>query len=169
MSSRKRKLTESGRASGSSSDQSRSKKQRAADVPNILLSITKDSADWFPPLKSALGGVTALIQYYEQSEDVKDKIKDLKPQLDRFKQNIITTHVDGDPEETGRRRELTSALEEIKKRSQELLAKGTVTQFADKEGNFREVGKLVERLQEAISRYQISHQQAVYNQIANLT
>ncbi|KAF9649800.1 hypothetical protein BDM02DRAFT_3166192, partial [Thelephora ganbajun] len=169
MSSRKRKLTESGGASGSSSDQSRSKKRRAADAARILLDITKDSADWFPPLKSALGGVTALIKHCEQSEDVKDKIKDLKPQLDRFKQTIITTPVDGDPEETGRRKELTSALEEIEKRSQELLAKGTVTRFADKEGNSREVGKLVERLQEAISRYQISHQQAVYNQIANLT
>ena len=31
----------------------------------ILLDIAKESADWFPPLKSALGGVNALINHYE--------------------------------------------------------------------------------------------------------
>lgn len=31
----------------------------------ILLDIAKESADWFPPLKSALGGLTALIEHYE--------------------------------------------------------------------------------------------------------
>ncbi|KAF9649810.1 hypothetical protein BDM02DRAFT_1757335 [Thelephora ganbajun] len=165
---RKRRLTEPGGTSGSSSDQSRSKKRRVADAAKILLDITKDSAGWFPPLKSALGGMTTLIERYEQSEDVKDKIKDLKPQLDRFKESITTTPVDGDPEETGRRQELTRALEEIGKQSQELLAKGTVTRFVDKEGDSREVAKLVERLQEAITHYQISQQQAIYNQVANL-
>ena len=41
------------------------KKQRVVDVVKILLDIAKESADWFPPLKSALGGVTALIKHYE--------------------------------------------------------------------------------------------------------
>ena len=41
------------------------KKQRVADVAKILLDIAKEFADWFPPLKSALGGVTALIKHYE--------------------------------------------------------------------------------------------------------
>ena len=31
----------------------------------ILLDVAKESADWFPPLKSALGGVNALIKHYE--------------------------------------------------------------------------------------------------------
>ena len=41
------------------------KKQRVAEGIKILLDIAKESADWFPPLKSALGGVSALIKHYE--------------------------------------------------------------------------------------------------------
>ena len=41
------------------------KRQRVADVAKILLDIANESADWFPPLKSALGGVNALIKHYE--------------------------------------------------------------------------------------------------------
>ena len=43
------------------------KKQRVVDSAKILLDVAKESADWFPPLKSALGGVNALIQHYEVS------------------------------------------------------------------------------------------------------
>ena len=43
------------------------KKQRVMDGAKILLDVAKESADWFPPLKSALGGVNALIQHYEVS------------------------------------------------------------------------------------------------------
>ena len=43
------------------------KKQRVADGVKILLDVAKESADWFPPLKSALGGVNALIKHYEVS------------------------------------------------------------------------------------------------------
>ncbi|KAF9649401.1 hypothetical protein BDM02DRAFT_3186299 [Thelephora ganbajun] len=167
MSSRKRRLTESGGTPGSNSDQNRSKQQRVANVTQIL-DIAKESTDWFPPLESALSGVIALVERYEQFEDVKGKIRGLKPQLDRLKQTVTTT-TKGDPEETGRREELASALEEIEKRSRELLAKGTVTQFVNKKGDSKEVARLAERLQEAINHYQISQRQAVYNQIANLT
>lgn len=31
----------------------------------MLLDIAKESADWFPPLKAALGGVNALITHFE--------------------------------------------------------------------------------------------------------
>ena len=41
------------------------KRQRIADCTKILLDISKESSDWLPPLKSALGGVTALIKHYE--------------------------------------------------------------------------------------------------------
>ncbi|KAF9643341.1 hypothetical protein BDM02DRAFT_3151691, partial [Thelephora ganbajun] len=162
----KRRLTESGGASGSNSDQGRSKKQRVADITKILLDVAKESADWFPPLEPALGGVAALIKRYKRFKDVKAKIKDLKPQLGRFKQNITTT-IEGDPEETERRKELTSAMEEIKERSRELLAKGTAAQLVDEDSG--EVARLVEQLREAITRYQISQQQATYDQIANFT
>ena len=130
---------------------------------------------------------------------------DLEPRLARFKQNITTTTIDGDPEETGRRNELERCgsrslaspapqavdvirrtLEEIETQSQSLLAKGGVTRFIDKGGDSKEVVKLMERLQEAIAHYQvsehraivasfidmeeqISQQQAIYDQIANLT
>jgi hypothetical protein len=33
------------------------KRQRVADGAKILLDIAKESSEWFPPLKSALGGV----------------------------------------------------------------------------------------------------------------
>ena len=41
------------------------KKQKVVDGAKILLDVAKESADWFPPLKSALGGVNALIKHYE--------------------------------------------------------------------------------------------------------
>ena len=43
------------------------KKQRVADGAKIILDVAKESADWFPPLKSALGGVNALVRHYEVS------------------------------------------------------------------------------------------------------
>jgi len=39
--------------------------QRGVDGVKILLDIAKESSDWFPPLKSALGGVSAVIKHYE--------------------------------------------------------------------------------------------------------
>jgi len=80
----KRRLTNSG-AAGSNTDLNRceriqrlsrnqlfnrlfespAKRQRVADGAKILLDVAKESADWFPPLKSALGGVNALIKHYE--------------------------------------------------------------------------------------------------------
>ena len=109
--------------------------------------------------------------------------------------------IDGDLEETKRRVELTryackslalpalvnalfSTLAEIWRRSQELLAKGTVARFVDKAGDSGEVVKLIERLREAIIHYQVSEscflhrillmagqvsqQQAIYDRITNL-
>ena len=52
------------------------KKQRVVDGAKILLDIAKESADWFPPLKSALGGVNALIKHYEVL--IKQSAADLK-------------------------------------------------------------------------------------------
>ena len=116
-----------------------------------------------------------------------------------------TTNTDRDPEEMGRRKELTRyargllttptfvvvnglrrALEDIEKRSRELLAKGTAARFGDKGGDSGEVTRLVERLRETITHYQvsencfvatgithtggqISQQQAIYEQITNLS
>ena len=41
------------------------KKQRVTVGAKILLDVTKESVDWFPPLKSALSGMSALIKHYE--------------------------------------------------------------------------------------------------------
>jgi len=35
------------------------------DTVKVLLDIAKESADVFPPLKSCLGGINALIKHYE--------------------------------------------------------------------------------------------------------
>ena len=43
------------------------KLKRFTEGTKILLDIAKESADWFSPLKSALGGVNALIKHYEVS------------------------------------------------------------------------------------------------------
>jgi len=81
---------------------------------------------------------------------------------------------------------LCSVLEEIENRSQALLAKGNAARFLDKGEDSKEVAKLIKQLQEAITHYQvsedwivvlnavdveekISQQQAIYNQITNLT
>jgi len=98
-------------------------RERVADGTKILLDIAKESSDWFPPLKSALGGVCALVKHYEviaewvaivhdlrgrsqQFEDVKEKIEELIPRLNRFKQNANGVSVDGDQAEEKRRSEL---------------------------------------------------------------
>ena len=39
--------------------------ERVVDGAKILLDIAKESSDWFPPLKAALGGVSALVKHYE--------------------------------------------------------------------------------------------------------
>ena len=41
------------------------KRQRIADLVKIALDVAKESSDWFPPLKSALGGVAALVKHHE--------------------------------------------------------------------------------------------------------
>ena len=41
------------------------KKRRLVDATKMLLDIAKESADALPPLKSCLGGITALIKHYE--------------------------------------------------------------------------------------------------------
>jgi len=51
------------------------KRQRVVDAAKILLDVAKESADWFPPLKSALGGMTALIKHYEVSVELVDVVR----------------------------------------------------------------------------------------------
>jgi ubiquinone biosynthesis protein COQ9 len=41
------------------------KRQRIVNGVKILLDIARESSDWFPPLKAALGCVNALIKHYE--------------------------------------------------------------------------------------------------------
>ena len=41
------------------------KKQRFVDTMKMLLDIAKESADALPPLKSCLGGISALIKHYD--------------------------------------------------------------------------------------------------------
>ena len=166
------------------------KRQRIADGAKILIDIAKESSDWLPGLKSALGGVSALIKHYEvfvqwtavahnsrersqQFEDVREKIEDLIPHLNRFKQNADAAMTDGDQAEKKRLSELSryvsqppatpalanslcSALEKIEKRSQELLSKGAAARFIDKNADSGEMVKLIEQLRETITHYQVS-------------
>ncbi|KAF9784512.1 hypothetical protein BJ322DRAFT_850660 [Thelephora terrestris] len=165
---RKRPLSNSG-ASGSNNDSNGSKNQRVVDNTKMMLDIAKESADWFPPLKAALGGVTALIKHYEQFQNVKEKIQELLPQLDRFKKHIRTTKVDGDPEETNRREDLAGAFKQIEEEAHKLSEKKPLARLADKAQDSGVVARLFEQLREAIVSYQLSQQQAIYNQITHLT
>jgi len=104
---------------------------------------------------------------------VKEKVGDLVPLLERFKQNIAVTKSDGDQAENQRRSEFSrcvrqslttlalvenplSALAEIEKRSRALLEKGAAARFVDKGEDSAEVTRLIERLREAITHYQVS-------------
>jgi len=134
---------------------------------------------------------------------VKEKVEELIPLLERFRQNIALTTDGRDQVEERRRSELSrcvprssiiptlvngivSTLQEIEKRSRVLLEKGTGVRFLDKGEDSKEVAGLIERLREAITQYQVSgnclvplgsvnagrqvsQQQAIYDQIANLT
>ena len=134
---------------------------------------------------------------------MKDKVEELIPLLERFRQHIALTTDGRDQAEERRRSELSrcvrrpltmptlvngilSTLEEIEKRSRILLEKGTGVRFLDKGEDSKVVAGLIERLREAIIQYQvsgscsaqlrsanaglqISQQQAIYDQIANLT
>ena len=94
--------------------------------------------------------------------------------MDRFKKNITTTTVDGDPEETKRRMELTkyvhrlitapvipnlrcSTFKIIENISYDWSAKSAVARFADKGEDSKMVARLVERLREAIVCYQVGN------------
>ena len=146
---------------------------------------------------------TNLHEASQQFEDVREKIEDLIPTLERLKQDTTVTTADGDHAEKQRRSELSryacrsltsptpvngllSTLEEIRRRSRALLEKSIATRFVEKGEDSKEVARLIERLREAITRYQvsgdrlvasgtvqtegqISQQQAIYDQITNLT
>ena len=104
---------------------------------------------------------------------MKDKVEELIPLLERFRQHIALTTDGRDQAEERRRSELSrcvrrlpmiptlvngilSTLEEIEKRSRVLLEKGTRVRFLDKGEDSKEVAGLIERLREAIIQYQVS-------------
>ena len=124
--------------------------------------------------------------------------------MEKLKRNITATAIDVDGGEKQRRSELSryapqlftmhvyvngrdrSTLEDIEKRSKVLLEKGVAARFIEKEGDSKEVARLIERLREAIALYQVSEswivspgatytggqlsqQQAIYDQVTDLT
>ena len=117
--SSKPSLSRSGGSDGGKVNTTPTGRQSVADGTTVLLGITEESFDWFPPLGSALINMTMLIKRYEvwiewattahdlhrrlqQFKDVREKAEDVGSQLARFKQNIAATSVNGDPEETNR-------------------------------------------------------------------
>lgn len=100
------------------------KKQRVADATKVLLDIAKESADAFPPLKSCLGGISALINHYDvrfyritrlppltdtlqQTKDVEDKLESLIPWVAKLKDTVTRGNTDSTQEEAERREQLT--------------------------------------------------------------
>ena len=91
----------------------------------MLADIAKESTDAFPPLKSCLGGINALIKHYEvcasnnpsspqthpaqQYKDVKDKLDDLIPWLDKLQVTLAKVNPNDDRDEVERRSELAKS------------------------------------------------------------
>ena len=104
---------------------------------------------------------------------MKEKVEELIPQLERFKQNITTPIVEGDPEESDRRSGLagyvpqlatavittnhnSSTFKHIEELSYKLLEKGAIPRFVDKGEDAKVVTKLIDQLREALNCYQVS-------------
>lgn len=104
---------------------------------------------------------------------MEEKVEDLIPKLERFKRDITAAGTGGGRAGGQQSSEfsrcarqspatlalvdiLLSALEEIEKRSRALLEKSTAARFMDKGEDSAEVARLIERLQEAITHYQVS-------------
>ncbi|KAF9644863.1 hypothetical protein BDM02DRAFT_837081 [Thelephora ganbajun] len=162
---RKRPLS----SGGTQSEPSSSKKQRFIDAFKMLLDIAKESSDVLPPLKSCLGGISALIKHYEQYNDVKDKLNDLMPWLKKLLVTLAKANPDDDHDEVERRSQLAISLEDIGARALALLEKGKVARVLDKAKDSGEVIALVEKLRQAIVIYQVSQQQSMYTQVVQLT
>ncbi|KAF9642970.1 hypothetical protein BDM02DRAFT_3123977, partial [Thelephora ganbajun] len=164
MSSRKRRLTESGGTSGSNSDQSQSQRSRESRTSHRFSSTSRKN-----PLIGSLPSSLHLAG---------------SPPLSSIMSNLKTSRI-LNPSWTGSgKTSQRSALKEIEGRAQELLARGMAAQFLDKDSG--EVARLVERLREAITHYQVSgkcfvatnrtdiggqilQQQAIYDKIVNLS
>ena len=89
----------------------------------MLLDIAAQSADAFPPLKSCLGGINALIKHYDvrsyqrvlphpltdipqQSKDVEDELESLIPWLTKLNNSLTKGSADDTQEEAVRREQL---------------------------------------------------------------
>ena len=86
------------------------------------MDIAKESSDAFPPLKSCLGGINALIKHYDvglssdlqipqayatqEYKDVKDKLGDLIPWLEKLLVTFAKVNPNNDHDEAERRSEL---------------------------------------------------------------
>jgi len=162
---RKRRPTDSGTAIQPTS----SKRQRFIDATKMLLDIAKESADVLPPLKSCLGGINALIKHYEQSENVQEEVGDLIPWLIKLKDIVTTASVDGNHEGVERREQLIQSLEKIEKQFVALSGKGKVARILDGTRDSKKIIELIKQLQQAILVYQLSQQQSIGNQVAQLT
>ena len=96
----------------------------------MLLDIGKESSDAFPPLKSCLGGINALITHYEvrrcerafnladnhkqQYNDVKDKLDDLIPWVKKLLVSLAKVNPNDDCDEVERRSELAKFVSRLR-------------------------------------------------------
>ena len=109
----------------------------------------------------------------QQYNDVKDKLNDLIPWVEKLVDTLAKVNSDDDREEVERRSQLAKfasclellrskltfydrSLDDIGKRSLELSEKGKVARVLDKTKDLQEVIGLVERLRQAILIYQVS-------------
>ena len=94
------------------------------------MDIAKESSDAFPPLKSCLGFIGALIKHYDvrscrmvsftflmdysqQIQDVKDKLEDLIPWLAKLRDSLMEVNANDDREEVERRVQLAKFVSHL--------------------------------------------------------
>ena len=93
----------------------------------VLLDVAKESSDWFPPLKSCLGGITALVNHYDvrcikrswarltdppqQYNDVKDKLEELLPWLTKLREGLAKADGNEGQQEVERRARLARSAQ----------------------------------------------------------
>ncbi|KAF9784564.1 hypothetical protein BJ322DRAFT_1109280 [Thelephora terrestris] len=159
-------------------------KSRFIDGTKMLLYVAKESADALGPLKSCLGGISAIVDLCDKSNDVEGSFTDLIEWVVTLKEELLKD-APSDGKEAERRTKLKRSavdpavfsvdliahrsLENVEKRSRSLLGKKWPARFLDTPRDSAIVVGFVEEIRQAILLYRVSQQQSTLDQIAGLT
>jgi len=123
----------------------------------MLLDVAKESCDWFPPLKSCLGGISALVKHYDvchkerpkalltyffqQSKDIKDKLEQFIPWLTKLLESLARVDPNGDKCEFERRSQLARLVSNNSPPCQSLILCRSLEDVAERSQSLLAKGK----------------------------